>query len=277
MKQIVFQNKKIFYSTGGKGKPVMLLHGFAEDGNIWNNQWQKLIEKFYVIVPDLPGSGRSELPEGVTSVEDFADVVKAIIDIEIPNKRKDKGETDLFTLIGHSMGGYITLAFAEKYPELLTAFGLFHSTAYADDDAKKETRRKGIEFIKNNGAALFLKNTTPNLFSEKTRIENPELLEKLIDESKDFSSESLIRYYEAMIQRGDRTSVLRSSRKPVLFIMGKYDNAVPLQASLEQSYLPSVSHIHILQNSGHMGMWEEKDKATAFLLNFLSGFSVSTH
>ena len=89
-------------------------------------------------------------------------------------------------LIGHSMGGYITLAFAEKYPELLNAFGLFHSTAYADDDAKKETRRKGIEFIKNKGVSAFLKNTTPNLFSEKTKKENPQLVEKLIDHIERF-------------------------------------------------------------------------------------------
>ena len=208
--------------------------------------------------------------EGEISIEDYAGVVKAIVDIEITGKQKDDGGKNLFTLIGHSMGGYITLAFAEKYPELLNAFGLFHSTAYADDDAKKETRRKGIEFIKNNGASAFLKTTTPNLFSEKTKKENPELVEKLIDQSKDFSSESLIQYYEAMIQRPDRTSVLKSFQQPILFIIGKHDTAVPLQSSLEQCYLPSISHIHILQNSGHMGMWEEKDKATEILLNFLT-------
>jgi pimeloyl-ACP methyl ester carboxylesterase len=270
MKQLIFQNKKIFYRTGGQGKPVMLLHGFAEDGNIWNYQLQKLKEKFYVIVPDLPGSGKSEMLEGEISIEDYAEVVKAIVDLEIIKKEKNKSARNLFTLIGHSMGGYITLAFAEKYHELLNAFGLFHSTAYADDEAKKEIRRKGIEFIKNNGASAFLKATTPNLFSEKTKNENPELVEKLIDLSKGISSDSLIQYYEAMIQRPDRTSVLKSFQKPILFIIGKHDAAVPLQSSLEQWHLPSISHIHILQNSGHMGMWEEKDHASAFLLHFLT-------
>ena len=270
MKQLIFQNKKIFYRTGGQGKPVMLLHGFAEDGNIWNYQLQKLMENFYVIVPDLPGSGKSEMLEGEISIEDYAEVVKAIVDPEIIKKEKNKSAGNLFTLIGHSMGGYITLAFAEKYHELLNAFGLFHSTAYADDDAKKETRRKGIEFIKSNGASAFLKTTTPNLFSEKTKKENPELVEKLIDQSGDFSSEALIQYYKAMIQRPDRTSVLTSFQQPILFIIGKHDTAVPLHSSLEQCYLPAISHVHILQNSGHMGMWEEKDKATENLLNFLN-------
>jgi pimeloyl-ACP methyl ester carboxylesterase len=270
MKQLVFRDKKIFYRTGGEGKPVMFLHGFAEDGNTWNYQIEKLKEKFYVVVPDLPGSGKSELLEGEVSMEDYAEVVKAIADIEITGKQTNEGAKNLFTLIGHSMGGYITLAFAEKNPGLLNAFGLFHSTAYADDDAKKETRRKGIEFIKNNGAFAFLKTTAPNLFSEKTKRENPELVEKLIDQSKGFSSESLIQYYQAMIRRPDRTSVLKSFHQPILFIIGKHDTAVPFQASLEQSHMPSVSHIHILQNSAHMGMWEEKDKASENLLHFLS-------
>jgi pimeloyl-ACP methyl ester carboxylesterase len=270
MKQVVFRNeKKIWYRTEGDGKPVMLLHGFAEDSRIWNHQLEKLTKKFYVIVPDLPGSGKSAMQEGETPIEEYAEAIKAIVDAEIIKKEKDISAKNLFTLIGHSMGGYIALAFAEKYPELLNGLGLFHSTAYADNDAKKETRRKGIEFIKTNGAYAFIKTTTPNLFSEKTKKENPDLVEKLIDQYKDFSSESLIQYYEAMIQRPDRTSVLKSFQKPVLFITGKHDAAVPLQASLEQCHLPAVSHIHILQNSGHMGMWEEKDQATTSLINFL--------
>ena len=90
MKQLVFQNKKIFYRTEGKGKPVMLLHGFAEDGNIWNYQLEKLQEKFYVIVPDLPGSGKSEMLEGEISIEDYAEVIKAIADVEITRNEKDE-------------------------------------------------------------------------------------------------------------------------------------------------------------------------------------------
>src|ERR1700704_3356846 len=98
MKHIVFQNKKIFYRTEGQGEPVMLLHGFAEDGDIWNYQSGKLSEKFYVIVPDLPGSGKSELLEGEVSVEDYAGVIKAIADIEITGDQKNSRERNLFTL-----------------------------------------------------------------------------------------------------------------------------------------------------------------------------------
>jgi len=264
LKQIIFKNKKIFYRVEGKGKPVMLVHGFAEDATIWNHQLKKLMEHFLVIVPDLPGSGSSELLEGEIQMEDYADVVKTIINAELSKKKRQQ-----FTLIGHSMGGYITLAFAQKFPNLLNAFGLFHSTAYADDDAKKEIRKKGIEFIKNNGARLFLKNTTANLFSEKTKNTKPALVNDLINNSKYFSSETLIQYYEAMIKRPDRTIVLKTVEKPIMFVIGKNDNAVPFKTSLEQCHLPSISYIKILQNSGHMGMWEEKKQANAFLLEFL--------
>ena len=242
----------------------MLLHGFAEDGTIWDHQVNKLKDDFFVIVPDLAGSGSSELLEGQIFMEDYADVIKTIADAELTKKKQEQ-----FTLIGHSMGGYITLAFAQKYPELLNAFGLFHSTAYADDDAKKKIRIKGIEFIKNNGAGLFLKNTTANLFSEKTKKSKPWLVEDLINSSKYFTSEALIQYYKAMIERPNRTKVLKSFEKPILFVIGKNDNAVSLKTSLEQCHLPSISYIKILQNSGHMGMWEEKKEANAFLIEFL--------
>lgn len=264
MKHIIFQNKKIFYNATGNGKPVMLLHGFAEDDNIWKYQFKKLKEKFFVIVPNLPGSGASEMPDGEICIDDCAEVVKAIADAELVKTNENQ-----FTLIGHSMGGYIALAFAEKYPEWLNALGLFHSTAYADDDAKKEIRKKGIEFITNNGAASFLKTTTPNLFSEKTKKNSPELIENLVASSKYFSAEALIQYYRAMMKRPDRTHVLQSFKKPVLFLIGKNDNSVPLKASMEQCYLPAIAYIKLLRNSGHMGMWEERKAANTFLLESL--------
>jgi len=264
---ILFQNKKIFYREEGEGPPVMLLHGFGEDGNLWNHQIKSLSKNYYLIIPDLPGSGQSEMLEGKCTIEDYAEVVKAIADKAIfQNKKKNNLQ---FTLIGHSMGGYITLAFAQKYPELLNAFGLFHSSAFADDEAKIATRRKGIQFIKKNGSEAFLKTSASNLFSENTKEKKPQLITKLLNIGKEISPQALIQYYEAMILRPDRTSVLESFSKPVLFMIGKYDNAVPLNASLQQCHLPAISTIHILQNSGHMGMWEEEKLSSTYLKVFL--------
>jgi pimeloyl-ACP methyl ester carboxylesterase len=266
MPHILFENKKIFYRLEGKGKPVLLMHGFAEDGNIWNKQINALKENYLLIIPDLPGSGKSEMLDGTRTMKDYAEVVKAIAD-EVIFKNKEENQNQ-FCLIGHSMGGYITLAFAEKYPELLNSFGLFHSSAFADNEEKKATRRKGIAFIKKNGTEAFLKSSIPNLFCEKTRDEKPQLIKQLFDIAKDISPKVLIQYYEAMILRPDRISVLQSFNKAVLFIIGKEDNAVPLQASLGQCHIPAISSVHILEHSGHMGMWEEPQLSDSYLVSF---------
>jgi pimeloyl-ACP methyl ester carboxylesterase len=258
-KELLYQNKKIFYRIVGSGKPVILIHGFGEDGEIWNNQVNYLKDKFKIIIPDLPGSGKSEMIDYM-SMEGMAEVIHSIIRQE---------DINACTVIGHSMGGYTTLAFAENCPKYLSAFGLFHSTAYADNDEKKSIRRKGIEFINRHGAFEFLKTTIHNLFSPKTKDEHPELITEFINRQHNFSAEALVSYYVAMMKRPDRTEMLQNAKLPVLFIMGKYDNAVTLEDSLQQCHLPKKSYIHILPNSGHMGMLEEKDRCNEILDKFL--------
>lgn len=263
-KSLLYLDKHLHYTTYGAGKPVILLHGFGEDSTIWQSQADALKNNYQLIVPDLPGSGQSEFIAGA-DIETYAEIVKAIIDKEISISDAEK-----IVLIGHSMGGYITLAFAEKYPQYLTAFGLFHSSAFADTADKKATRKKAIEFIKENGAYTFLKTSIPGLFTQQYKDQYPEKVEALIEQAKQFSPEALIQYYEAMIARPDRIAILKQFDGPVLFIMGEHDMAVPFESSLQQSYLPQQSHVHILRQSAHMGMWEEPQKANAILLDFLT-------
>lgn len=257
-KFINYKNKKIFYRSCGKGLPVVLLHGLPFDGSIWKEQVHVLQEHFHLIIPDIPGSGRSEILGGENiSIDDYADVVKVILDEE---------KIDHCTAIGHSIGGYITLAFAEKYPGSLHGFGLFHSSAFADDEEKKQTRRKTIEFVQKNGVEPFLKTIIPNLFAGKQHLKK---IETLIEEGKKVSAASLIQYYYAMIDRPDRTHVLKTFNNPVLFIIGEKDTAIPLNISLQQCHLPAISFVHILKDSGHMGMIEESKRSTGLLLSFL--------
>jgi pimeloyl-ACP methyl ester carboxylesterase len=240
--------------------PLVLLHGFAEDSTLWDRQKAYLKDKYQLIIPDLPGSGRSPLTDSTdTSMEGMARAIKDLLDAENVEK---------CTMIGHSMGGYVTLAFAELYPDRLKAIGLFHSTAYSDTEEKKAARRKSIEFIHRNGPEPFIRQTTANLFSERSRKEHPEWITSLIEKYADFNPGSLISYYEAMIRRPDRTHVLKNFHGPVLFIIGQQDNAVPLPASLQLSHMPSVSHIHILADVGHMGMIEDSTRANLILDNF---------
>jgi len=310
-KQIEITGKKIFYRLYGDGKPVMLVHGFGETGEVWKNQVAFLKDSFQLIVPDLPGSGQSEMIDDM-SMEGMAEILKEILDAErkptqtlpkgkppqtppkegLPNTQSQLIETSNIksdykisessqvsplggdlegaVLVGHSMGGYITLAFAKKYSHYLTAFGLFHSSAYADSEEKKGFRKKSIEFILKNGAFEFLKSTTPNLFSPFSQEQKPEMVDDFIRSLDNFSASTLVSYYEAMMKRHDNTTLLKTTSLPVLFILGEHDNAVPLQDGLKQSHLPEKSYIHILHQSGHMGMLEEENKSNDLLKKFIS-------
>lgn len=273
-KTIQINGQPVFYRIVGEGQPVVLLHGYAEDGTVWENQAAYLQNKFQLIIPDLPGSGKSTFDfaqnvqgqsalgpfDYAQGMEYFAECIKSVLDNE---------NLSQVTMIGHSMGGYITLAFADKYPNRLRSFGLFHSTAYPDSEEKKAARRRGIEFIQQNGPVKFLEQSIPNLFCEEFRKKDPKTVQKILARYTNFTSQSLVNYYEAMMLRPDRTHVLKSFPGPVLFILGKYDTAVPLEQGLQQCYMPGLSYIHVLEHSAHMGMWEEPSFSNPFIEDFL--------
>lgn len=260
----------IAYRIMGEGIDVVLLHGFGEDSNIWNNQIDFLTPHCRLIVPDLPGSGRSvlcnneELPSVSThqpsSIEYYADQVRALLQHE---------NISSCIMLGHSMGGYITLSIAENFPSLLNGFGLIHSSAFADTDEKKETRLRSIILMEDYGAQRFLKNTTPLLFGQLFKNESPEKVNNLIERGNNFSKLTLQQYYTAIMKRPDRTAVLKASDVPVLFIIGTEDIAAPMEDVLQQVHLPKIAYIHILEQTGHMGMLEDAEKMNTAILEFI--------
>ncbi len=260
-KEIQHENIRLVYHMEGQGTTVMLVHGFGEDHAVFNEMRAWLKNQYRVITPDLPGSGESELPQKELSMESLAEALEQIRQTE---------KIDQFILIGHSMGGYITMAYAEKYGHRLKGYGLFHSTAAADDAEKKKTREKAIEFIKTHGSAKFLAEAIPKLFSEESRKEQPQLIEEMTRRFSNFNPEALIAYYEAMMKRPDRSAVLQIAKVPVLFIAGKYDETIPLENMLKLVSLPEFSYIHICNHSGHMGMLEEPAFCNRTIEKYLS-------
>ncbi len=247
------------YEVLGEGETLVLLHGFGEDRTVWDGVADTLQKNYKLIIPDLPGSGGSTiLKKDRVLMIDFAHCLKAILDKEKIKK---------CTVIGHSMGGYITLAFAEKYPTSLNAFGLFSSTAIADSEEKKETRSKAISFIKENGSEAFLKTALPNQFADVKK--SKKLIDNLLEKGKHFETRALTQYYRAMIARPDRSNVLKRSAVPVLFILGESDNLIPLADAMKLTTLPQQCQVHVLKNSGHMGMLEEPKEAIKILNKFL--------
>ncbi len=239
------------YSTTGTGDTILLLHGFGEDNRIWNQQVAYLQNNYHLLIPDLPGTGASAIGNSDLSMESMATGIKQMLDEE---------KIEQCIMLGHSMGGYVTLAFAENYPERLQAFGLIHSTAYADSNEKKEARQKSIGFIKQHGAAEFMKTTIPNLFAKKFNEEHKPIVDELIQQGNQFTAETLIAYYTAMINRPDRSDILQKATVPVLFFIGEEDKAVSPSDALEQTALPAVCMVKLVPGIAHMGMLEATDE-----------------
>ncbi len=267
-KSIVYDGSRINYYISNNNEPaVMLIHGFGEDGTIWENQIAALQNKFRLIIPDIPGSGHSDYMKisGISFLDRYAETLYQILLTE---------KLAPVTLIGHSMGGYIALAFLRLYKEYTHGVGFVHSSIFADSEERKGMRKKGISFIQRLGAHQFLKQSIPNLFASDFAVSHPEVIEKLVQKSWQFTADTLIQYYKAMIERPDSCEMIRNYRKPVLFIIGEEDKSVYLQDSLKQCHIPSISLIKILPGVAHMGMWEAKSQVTRSLedyLNYLDG------
>jgi pimeloyl-ACP methyl ester carboxylesterase len=250
----------MYYQRIGSGTPIILIHGFGEDSRIWENQVELQGANCQLIIPDLPGTGKSNPQNGLT-MESMAAGIRDIL---------DKEKIAQCALLGHSMGGYISLAFAELFPDRINGLGLLHSSAFADSDTKKETRRKSIEFIKKQGTRAFLEASTPNLFAEENRLPMSGLINMLVDRHANMDPATLITFSEAMMARPDRTEMLKKARFPVLFIVGKGDQAIPFTDSMQQVYLPDLSYIYILEKSGHVGMLEESLNFNQAIHDFIS-------
>ena len=259
-KTITYRNYTLHYSVSGSGTPLILIHGFGENSQIWKTWTHALSQSYRVITPDLPGSGRSDLIiDNEEGLESYTDAIRCLTESE---------NIDRCIMAGHSMGGYITLNFAEKYPNRLKGLCLIHSTCYADNDIKKETRQKSVAFIKNNGSKEFLKTSIPGLFHKPER--HAAHIQDILKQNEGINPESMIQYQEAMMKRPDRSHVLKESAVPVFFQSGRYDQAVPFESSLSQCYLPAVSEIQILRSCAHMGMIEAPEESLQGVSSYLS-------
>ena len=171
-------------------------------------------------------------------------------------------------MIGHSLGGYVGLAFAEKYEHYLAGMGLFHSTAFADTEDKKENRLKAIEFIERHGVKVFAESFVAPLFSLKNRDLFKTEIKELTEVAAAASEIGVVETTKAMRNRPDRIAVLKNCAVPILFVVGKLDGVITLDKSLEQCHVPKHSIVHFLEGVGHMGMIENKAETLKIMSSF---------
>jgi pimeloyl-ACP methyl ester carboxylesterase len=256
---INFREGKIAYSSHGKGRAVVLLHGFLGSKEIWEKTRNALAKHFKVICIDLPGHGHSDCFGYVHGMELMAQSVKAVM---------DKLHYKKYVLVGHSMGGYVALAFAELFSESVRGLCLFHSSASADTEKKKHDRDKAVKVVKSN-PNIYIRATIKNLFADK----NVKLLKKQITFATKIAGKTprqgIVDALEGMKDRAERDIILHYADYPVQFIIGKYDNIWPMQDLLEQTKLCKHSHILLLENSGHMGFLEQPETCIKGLKKFI--------
>lgn len=258
MKSILFKGKKIFFADTGKGKTIVLLHGFTESSGIWDHFVKKLSGSYRVIVIDLAGHGKSECIEPVHSMDLQADVV-----YEVLNQRRVKK----CAMVGHSMGGYTTLAFASKYPGMLKGICLFHSHPFPDSAADRKNRDRAIGIVKQDRFS-FLASYITSLFAESSRRALKKKIDGLIKQASGFPKEGIIAALAGMKIRKNQSAVLKSLNIPVLFIIGLKDSKAPLDKLWKMVSLPLRSECLILRNVGHMGYLEAPDETLKMIKGF---------
>jgi pimeloyl-ACP methyl ester carboxylesterase len=177
----------------------------------------------------------------------------------------DKENVSECIMIGHSMGGYVALAFAKKYGNMLKGFGLFHSTAAADNEERKEKREQAIRVISEKRAEFYITGFVPPMFAPDAP---KELVEQRLSENKTIPAEALTACLQAMKERPDSKAFVAETDLPVLFLIGKKDGLIPEKDVLAQAASCKQASLVYLKNSGHMGMLEEPEEAGQGLKNF---------
>lgn len=256
MKTSTYKNTKISYSDTGKGTAIVLLHGFLENSLMWDffiSEWSK---KYRVVAIDLLGHGQSECLGYVHSMEDQADMVHEIL-TELRIRKA--------FFAGHSMGGYVALAYAELYPEHVKGLALVNSTSRADSEERKLNRDRAIKAVKKDHTA-FVRLSIANLFSEANRDRLATEIESVKIEALKTPLQGIVAALEGMKIRKDREVLLHFGPYPVLLVLGKKDPVLNYEESAQQAENTKVQLVTFAD--GHMSLIENRDELLAALTDF---------
>lgn len=246
----------IHYRDQGTGRPLVFVHGFCDNLELWSEFVKPFTAEFRVITPDLPGFGKSALLPAPFTLDDVGDALSSWL--------TDQG-IEHPILVGHSLGGYVSLSMLERHASQLSGIALFHSTSYADSEERKKVRDKVMAFVRENGVSPFVETFVPGLFADKSDPAIPGTRERTLKTSR----EALIAYAAAMRDRPDRSGLLASTDKPVLILGGMKDSLIPIQDLREIVKKAPKSELFELPDAAHMGMFEAKNQAQNILSSYV--------
>lgn len=247
----------IFFTDEGKGSALVFLHGFLENSNMWNAFIPELAKRKRVICIDLLGHGKTECLGYVHSMELMAEAVEAVLK-HLRIRRP--------TIIGHSMGGYVALAFAEKNPDALKGLVLMNSTAVADSEEKKSNRDRAIIAVKQNHKT-FIRMAIGNLFRPKNRKLFAKDIKVIIKEALETPLQGIVAALEGMKIREDREVLLHFTPYKKMMVIGKKDPVLNYNALIEQTRDTEVKCVEF--PDGHMSHIENKDKFLQEIIHFI--------
>lgn len=258
-KQLQLESGTIFYTVKGSGPAVVLLHGFLEDHTIWDDFSDQLQNKFTCICIDLPGFGKSDVFDVSHSMDFMARKVKEVLENE---------KIGNCILVGHSMGGYVSLAFAKLYPQKLSGLVLFHSQAASDSAESKKNRDRTIKIVQQNHTA-FIHSFIPSLFAEDHVADFSNEIDALRKTAEKTSVKGIVAALLGMRDRESYLDTIEKLQAPVYYIIGKQDSRIPMETIIPQLELPSNCEALIMDEVGHMGFIEAKEKTFLSLEHFL--------
>jgi pimeloyl-ACP methyl ester carboxylesterase len=252
-----FKGVNFFFIDENKGPAILFLHGFLEDHSMWQGIISALPKSYRKLAIDLPGHGQSGNLGYIHTMEEMAEVIKGLLD-ELKIKKA--------FLVGHSMGGYVSLAIAEMYPDLVKGIVLMNSNARADSPSKKKDRDRAIKVVKENHKA-FIRVAIPNLFRPKNRRILRETVNEVKAKALKTSKQGIIAALEGMKIRPDREVLLHFGPYPVLLIAGKNDPAIPYAIVEEQLQAENVTPL--ITENGHMAHLEDTEEVVKGIKKFL--------
>jgi len=253
---VKFKETTVFYTDTGKGNSVVLLHGFLENNTMWNTVVEKISKRNRVICVDLLGHGKTGSIGYIHSMEEMAEAVKTVLQ-ELKIRRA--------IFIGHSMGGYVALAFAEKYPKNVKGLCLLNSTSQADSEERKKLRLRANEMAKENYETL-VKMSIGNLFAEQPREQFSEVIDKIRIEALKTPVRGYIAASEGMRLRENKEGVLQIIDKR-LMIAGKQDSILSYESVVKESNRTNTPLVEL--PNGHMSHIEAKEELLEALTNFV--------
>jgi pimeloyl-ACP methyl ester carboxylesterase len=256
-----FNRGRIWYNDHGDGTPVVLLHGYLETSEVWNVFAQKLSVKFRVISLDLPGHGKSDSYGTTHTMEFMANVVKELLDSLSIKKA---------FLTGHSLGGYVTLAFIELFGDSLKGYVLFHSQPFPDAPETIEKRMREIELVQKGKKELFYPENIKRMFASSNIEMFSENVQRLIEIASRLKGAGILAALNGMMTRPSRLSLMEEGRVPLLWILGAKDNYISCEIIQKRVRLPSNARLVVLKNSGHMGFVEEEENSLKAIIEFVN-------